>query len=387
MINKANISIWLKRILFAVLVGALFIPMAQEWSEYYEEEPLFGSYEKAEEPVLQLKNWLSGAYQKQKATYRNEQIGFRPRMIRFYNQWHYNLYNEARANNVIIGKEEYLFGKEYIKAYQGKDFMGEEVIAEKMAKLLKIKDTLAQKNIDLVVILAPGKASYFPEFIPDEYKKAKDAPTNQAEIKKQLQENKIKCLDFFGWFDIMKPNAAYPLFPKTGIHWSKYAEVLVADSLLQYISQLRKSPMPVMDTTGFEIDTEARDTDDDIEKGLNIFYKIPDLEMGYFTSEIIVDSSIAYPKVSMVGDSYCWGLVGLGLLEKGFNKGDFWYYFNELHKKDEAMQLRADIKDVIGRIEANDALILLSTDANLKTFFHGFVDQMYDLYYPETDNK
>lgn len=385
--RQKKISIWLKRLIFALLVGALFTPMAEEYFDYYEEEELNGYYLETEEPKLQFKNWLDGSFQKQAATYRQEQMGFRQRIIRFYNQWHYDLYNQARANNVIIGKEEYLFGKEYIKAYQGLDFLGVEEIKKRMFKLEKIRDTLATKNIDLIVLLAPGKASFFSEYIPPQYIKKPQAQTNYAEIRNQLYSNNIHCLDFYAWFNQMKKTTPYPLFPKTGIHWSKYAEVLVADSILNHLAELQNRPMPQLERTGFESTRIVRDTDDDIEKGMNIFYEIPDLEMGYFSTRIKRDSTLNYPKISLIGDSYCWGLVGLGLVEEGFKQGDFWYYFNELHRKDKPMVLRNDIDNVLQRLEDNDALVLLSTDANLKTFFHGFVSEVYDLYYPRANRK
>lgn len=374
----------IKRCLFGLVIILLLIPMVQQTLKFASEGAVDGYYTSTEKPKLSMNNWFESEYQKKEGQYLNEQFGFRPFFIRFYNQQYFTLYNQARANNVIIGKEQYLFGKDYIKAYLGQDFMGDSVIKSKADKLRMIKDTLAKKDIDLVVLFAPGKASHNPEYLPNNYKKEKDAKTNYEIMKSFILKNNILTLDFYDWFLKMKDTSSFPLFPKTGIHWSKYGEVLVADSLLLYISKLKKRPMPRINIFGFDSTSHVRDTDDDIEKGMNIFTRIPDLTMGYFHTQIVKDSTIEYPRVSVVADSYYWGLHNLGLSEKGFNKGDFWYYMSEVHHTNsEPMTSIHDVKDIIAELEKNEVIILLSTDSNLGTFFHGFTDRLYELYFPK----
>ena len=41
--------------------------------------------------------------------------------------------------------------------------------AIKIDKLSELKDTFLKRGIDLIVLLAPGKASFFPEYLPDHY--------------------------------------------------------------------------------------------------------------------------------------------------------------------------------------------------------------------------
>ncbi len=376
----------LKFIFYGLVVVLLFIPMLQQATDYYKETPLNGSYTSTEDPTLTLPTWLNGAYQEQKQSYLNERFGFRTEFVRFYNQIYFDLFNQARANDVIIGKEQYLYGGTYIDAYTGDDFIGAEKIQEQIKKLALIRDTLHKKGIDLIYVLAPGKGSFYPEYLPEQFKKSDSARTNYEEIKKGFEEANILTLDFHSWFLQMKDSLPYPLFPKTGIHWSKYGEFFAADSLLHYIGNLRNTSMPWLDTFGFETTKEVRDTDDDIEKGMNINTEIPDLEMGYFFTQIKQDTTNNYPKVSVIGDSYYWGLVALGMSEKGFNKGDFWYYFNERHfSNGTPMQQKGDMTDaqIQEAIEDNDVILMLTTDANLSHFGHGFIDKMYEIYFPK----
>ncbi len=52
---------------------------------------------------------------------------------------------------------------------------------------------------------------------------------------------------------------SYPLFPRTGIHWSRYGEVLVADSLLRLIGGMGAG----LEITHVEPSRSMRETDDD----------------------------------------------------------------------------------------------------------------------------
>jgi hypothetical protein len=76
----------------------------------------------------------------------------------------------------------------------------------------------------VLVILAPGKASYFPEFIPDEMATITKLNTNYEGYKAELKESTVPFIDAHQWFRNMKDTSRYPLFPKCGIHWSKYGE-------------------------------------------------------------------------------------------------------------------------------------------------------------------
>ena len=61
----------------------------------------------------------------------------------------------------IVGKDNYLYEESYIKAYLGDDFIGEKKIFNTAQKLKAVQDTLKSNHIDLIVVLAPGKGTFF----------------------------------------------------------------------------------------------------------------------------------------------------------------------------------------------------------------------------------
>lgn len=379
--EKSTIYKFLKYLLFLAVIGFLFLPMIQQVRKMVELKPLDGSYATMVKPIFNLDDWFEGKYQKEEEKYIDQEIGFRSFLVRTYNQVHYSLFDQARANNVIVGKENYLYDENYINSYLGRDFIGQKLIAEKIAKLQKISDTLRAQNIDVVVVFAPGKGSFFPEYIPDQYELKRKTITNHAAYSKALKKTDIHFLDFKSWFLTMKGKTNYPLFPKTGIHWSLYGEVLALDSLAHYVGKIRNAQLPKMFIDRVETPDSLRGTDDDIEKGMNLLFNIQDLKMGYPMVSFQESSSDTKLKVITVADSYYWGVFGQGLSGRIFVDEQFWYYNKEIHSRFLPQSITVDEINIRTEVEKRDVIVLLFTDSNLQNFAYGFIDKLYDLYY------
>ena len=83
--------------------------------------------------------------------------------VRINNQIDYSLFNIPNSEGIVIGKEGYLFEKDYIRTCLGKDFLGKSVIDKKLLRTKFIQEFLKTKNIDLIIVFEPGKASFFPQ--------------------------------------------------------------------------------------------------------------------------------------------------------------------------------------------------------------------------------
>ena len=368
------------RILFIVVMVFLFLPMIQGKFKIVHEKDLHGDVP-PEKPVFSFKNYLEGEFQDKKEIYFNHNFGFRKFCVRLNNQISYSFFKEARAKDVIVGKDEYLYEKLYIDTYLGKDFIGEKAILEKVRKLKMIQDTLKKKDIDLFVVLTPGKAQFFPEYIPDKYFKEKPTISNYSVYVKDFEEKGINFIDFNKWFSQMKDTIAYPLFPKTGIHWSTYGGILAADSIVKYISSVRQIEMPKIIQDKIELTKKLQGEDDDIEKGMNLLYAVPNHEMAYPSFRVFSDSTTMRPKVLTVGDSFYFQIFNSGIAKEIFNNSEFWYYYEKIFPEDpNNLKTLADV-NVPVKVEKNDVIMLMVTDANLGSFSYGFIDDLYDFYF------
>ena len=373
----------IKRALFVIIVSLLILPFIQQVTGIVKLKSLKGSYKKYDKPDFTIDSWFNGTYQTKEQDYLNQNIGFRTVIVRFYNQFYYSLFNIARANSVIIGKKNYLYEENYIKAYLGRDFIGKEQIVNKVSKLNLICDTLNSLNIDLIVVFAPGKGSFYNEYIPDEYEPHRKSTTNYEVYCNEIAQRNIHFLDFNRWFLNMKDTSRYPLFPKTGIHWSKYGELLAADSILRYIESIKEINMPEIFISKIETSRRMRDTDDDIERGMNLLFDIGDLKMAYPSFKMVKDSSTSFPKVLSVADSYFWGMFNWGLSRDYFGNGQFWFYNKQIYPDSFEKRISVSDIDIKNKVKKNDVVILLSTDANLYKFAFGFIDQLHDAFFNE----
>jgi hypothetical protein len=373
----------IKNRLFIGILFLLFIPLILEVTEVIKIKPLDGSYAEPINPEFSMSKWFDGSYQVNKEDYLGESIYLKPVFVRIYNQYYYSFYTIAKANSVVIGKSSYLYEKNYIKAYLGRDFIGRDAVETKVRKLKQVVDTLKTKGVDLIVVFAPGKASFYPDYIPDRYNPNHKTTTNYEVYNESLLKSNIHYIDLNSWFVSKKSTSEYPLFPKTGIHWSVYGELLAADSILRYINSISNDKkVPHLTIGAIEKSTVMRATDDDIEKGMNLLFNIPDLEMGYPTYSLKSDSGFVQPKVLTIADSYFWGMFNWGLSRDAFGGGQFWYYNEAIYPDSYESPIKVSEINITNEVEKNEVVILMSTDANLNKFAFGFLDQLHEAYFP-----
>jgi hypothetical protein len=353
------------------LLVLLFLPMVQQFTGLVEERPLRGAYTLADAPVASVANWFNGDYQQAAALWLNDHVGLRSTLVRVFNQYHYSAFHNARAQAVVIGESGYLYELNYIKAVTGADFIGDSAVDVKVRKLAALTDTLAARGKQVLVVLAPGKGSFYPQYIPAHYVEKGIGRTNYAAYSEALLRHQVPVFDAKLWFESLRETAPYPLFPRTGIHWSRYGEVLVADSLLRLIGGMGAG----LEITNVEASRSMRETDDDIEQGMNVLFNLPDLEMGYPEFSLRTHPAVQAEKIITVADSYFWGMYNFGMSRDALGDGSFWFYNEAVYTSASLEPTPADSLDVRAEIEASGGVIFICTDANLSRFAFGFIDR------------
>lgn len=370
-LNKA------KSALFFIVMLLLWFPLLQNTFVFFNEEPLGGAINNVEKPLYSYDSFLVGEYQNQLEEYQRSSFGFRNTMIRLNNQKMFSLYNIAKANGVIVGKKDYLFEEPYITAYLGLDFIGMEVVKSNVNKLLEVKQFLNEKGKDIIFVIAPGKASFYPEYIPDKYFKKEKGITNYEAYLKEFKANNINFVDFKAWFVENKNKSKYPLVPQLGVHWSKYGEYIATDSLIKYIERLRNIDLPdlVLDSVVFSKTPMFEDSD--IGKGMNLFFEIPSFEMAYPYTHIEKREGQKSIKSLVIGDSFYWGLYYSAISRDIFDNGQFWYYNDNAYSSILNTPIKTENLDLNQIINENELFILLYSESNLVNFDYGFVNRVH----------
>ncbi|MBT3384219.1 MAG: hypothetical protein HN778_19205 [Prolixibacteraceae bacterium] len=376
-----------KILFFLIFSLVLILPFVYSFTELNNRITLKGAVDLAEKPTLKYGNWFDGEFQSNYEKYINDNIGFRPIFVRIRNQVAYSFFDEINAASVIRGKENYLYERNYIKAFNGTDFIGADSIYYKTRRIKLLQDSLQKMDKTLIVCLAAGKGSFYPQYFPEKYKLPPSDSTNQKFYVKAFKELGVNHIDFNKWFLEMKDTSRYILYPKYGIHWSEYGMLLSVDSLVSYVEKKRKVNMPNLLLSNYKLSKDLNNSDYDIADGLNLIFKLPVETMCYPDFVWENDSARKKPKVVVIADSFYWSMYGTGLWNNSFSPGGFWYY-NRLVYPD-SFEETLNVKDVNywKAIENTDVFIVLVTEANLPKFSWGFVENALEAFSPDYDRS
>jgi hypothetical protein len=360
------------------------VPLVQMRFHFIQYPPLKGDAKPAVDSAFTFDGWFSGAYQITKEQYLNEAFGFRDLFVRLNNQIAFSFFNTAKANGVIVGKKNYLFEINYIKAYYGDDFIGTDSINHRLERLKYIQDTLARLNKNIVLVFAAGKGSFYPEYFPNKYHSVKKITNYEYHLQK-VNELGINHIDFNSYFLKNKSTSKYPLYPQYGIHWSKYGMCLVADSLIRYFEHSRSIDMPGIFWKKVDI-KEAHDIDYDIAAGMNLLFHLRSFNMAY--PEVFFEDKKGkqMPTVLVISDSYYWGLSGYGITNC-FRESQFWYYNKQIYPETDHKPLYTSQVVLKDEIAKHDIIVIMATEANLPEMGWNFIEQCNNLFRGINENS
>lgn len=358
----------------------LVLPGIQMVCSLVAEKPLQGDFIQPEKPVLNDSVWFNGFYQPQYEQFLNDRMGFKNTMIRLRNQVDYSLFDGVHAEGVVKGKDGYLFESDYIRAYFGEDFIGESIINKTIRELKFVQDYLKDSlDIDLVLVFEPGKASFYPEMIKNPPSEKKWS--NYDAFLNACDQYNVEYIDFNRYYISQKGKHPYPLYTRSGIHWSIYGMSLVADSLLNYIEAIRGIEMGEAHIDTLRESYIPERTDNDVGKVLNLlWYNIDDGLMAYPEYSFCVDSTDIKPGVLVVGDSYYWNIFNTRIPKNLFHNEAFWYFYKEVYPETYFRPTFVGDLDFQAEIEKQDVIFLMVTERFHYKFDWGFISDLYKCY-------
>lgn len=366
----------MKKYLAIGLIAFLLLPIIQGSVPYFKLWDLKGAITPEQDIQFKWPLWHNEEYQKQKSKFLNQEFGFRNYMVRLNNQLYFWIYKMAKANGVVIGKDNYLYEVAYIDAYTGKDFRGDSALNANVNDLIEVKKLLEKLNKKLIIVFSPGKASYYPEYIPDRYLKGfntNTTSTNYKSYRKKIIDAGLPFIDFNDWFVKNKNTSPYPLYPKTGIHWSSYGAVLASDSISAYIGSMQAQETARVYWTEFANRDSVGEVDTDIENGMNLLLPI---DKPHYVYPICKYETVARvkPRTLVISDSFYWNIYNTtagGLYEKPV----FAFYYAEWFGSWGGKLYRNQI-NLKEQINNTDAIIIMATEAQLRGFPFGFSEDI-----------
>ncbi len=361
MLNANNI----KRASLVVLMLLLLLPIAQQCLTVFKLRPLAGYFEIVQNPDFRKRAWLDGKFQEEKEKYLNQNHGFKSFLVRLYNQIDFWLYNKIHAEKVVCGKDGIFYEEAYIKAHLGMDFFGEDSIRKTVEKLKIVQDALASKNKSLLLVMAPGKGSFYPDNFPDKYSSYKKTISNYDVFSKQLAAQNINTIDFNKWFKEQKGKTKYPLMTELGIHWTIYGATIAFDSIAKYVEVKRNIDLPDIVYKGYQESDTLWSPDGDIYEAANLLVNMKHQKTAYPIVEVNSTGKQTPPSILTISDSFWWNIYNSRLTDKVFKDGRFWYYNNQAYPESFNRTVTVNELNFNEAIDKADVIVMCYTESNL----------------------
>ncbi len=376
MSRNTHINSIRQRILLGVILLVLSLPAIVDFTDAVKEKPVVGAWITPAAPEFSADALWSGDYQKEYELWRNEQVGFHQSMIRFRNQLWYTLYKTNIMPDAVIGEEDQLYLTGYISAYMGTDFIGTPSILSMTDKLRLLQDTLAAHDVTLVILLAPGKASCYPEYIPSRFG-PKQTLNNHDVMVHAFDSAGINLLDFNSYFIANRDHLPYKVYSNTSVHWSPAAALDALDSLIGYIEQKRKIDLPSVTVDDYMWTDYALGSDNDVGEGLNLITPVKNYAMAY--PKYHYEPEEGKTKISMmtVADSYVRMMMEVGMVRRLTYRHDYWYYNQGIEHSDGRPKSMALDEDIAASTLQHDVVLIMATDLNYGGFSWGYINDAY----------
>jgi len=377
----------MKKAVFTFVVLLLLIPLIVGLFSLIKDPPLAGVVAKEESYTLKYftwSRWFDDRFQQKMEKEASKKTGFRNTLIRIANHLDFELLKKIHADKAILGKDNYLFEEGYIIDYLGRNYLGADYIKENLRRFKMTQEVLRNRyNVQLLLVLEPGKAGTYPEKIPMQYQPEVRTASNYQTYKRVATEMGISCLDLQSYFTAIKDTSKYPLYPKYGVHWSTYGMWLAADTLLRFVKDKTGCNVGQLQWHGISKTDKLKDVDFDLEKTINLLYELPHEDLAY--PQITFDTSTqSRPRVLTVADSYYWSFFDNRIPQQAFANSDFWYYNATIYPHiwgDDAKWVK-DL-DVMEQIKSNQVILFMITEMNLYKSFWGFTDTIIAHEIPE----
>ncbi len=302
-----------------IFVAILFLPLLQMIFGWLEELNLSEGRRLAEMPSFaslnDVRHWDD--YLRAYELFFNDHYGFRSYMVKLNSEINLKVFNVSPRNDVIIGKEGWLFYDSPTDGASLKDFYGKANFDHNQLALIRnnlliLENEFAKRNINFIIVMAPNKHTIYSEFLPDYISGNRGLTTAADQIGKIADETAINYIDLRSSLLRAKNNYSYPLYYLTDTHWNNlgawvaFNEIrphLVSGKGNDYACECMDTVIGVAENKGFG----------DLAIYINNQGKMKDYEMSYAIPGSGCSNGIEanknYRKLAIIGDSFAEKLV------------------------------------------------------------------------------
>lgn len=350
-------------------------PALQSIFGFATTSKLDGYYEERKDPNFTMGSWVSSEYQQQKEAYLNHNFGFREDFVRIHNEWRYTLYKQFASPKIYEGKDRYLFEVTNINYTSEISKKTKAEFRSNVTKLKQVANYLDSAfSCKVLLVACPGKEYYLKEYLPTDIAYLGEVPEYMPLLAKLADSIGINYLDFNTYFVNNKEALSFPLYSKTGIHWTKSGSYYAMDSVVKFMETISGKDLANLN---YKAPTYKKGyvwtPDMDIYNSLNLIRPWDELKLPYTELEEPVGGY--KPKVIIIADSYFRAPAWAGIPKKYFSQSsEFCYYYQEFFDVDNKNIDKGNLRD---KLKNTDFVLILCSVENLKWFTFDFLGEAY----------
>ena len=375
---------------FVCISAVLAAILLQSFTHIVKMNPLKG-FDKDEQPPVELsfKTYYDGSYQDYLTEHAKRNTGFREFFIRNYNQMAYSCFNKITNKNIVKGHDQELYLKMYLNEATGVTFKQQfadvdEAKAEarkNVEETLRLIDTLHQHGKAFLFVFAPTKPAVYPDKLPSYYKNHLSDFSLEEYYIQLFKENHIPHIDFYHYFQDIRDTFPYPLYPRTGTHWSEATIPYVADSVLKKLAEITGYKLPSVHYIDDNLSTDYSVQDGELEASMNLLFPLNKPAIPRPVFELTDTVGTDKPNLLVVADSYFTQLRNSTFIE-AFDAWEFWVYNRDVQSSNPQHQWKQldQLLDADKVLDNADIVMAVFTAPMYYTYMFGFPQTAQNLF-------
>ena len=375
---------------FVCISAVLAAILLQSFTHIVKMNPLKGFDKEEQSPVeLSFKTYYDGSYQDYLTEHAKRNTGFREFFIRNYNQVAYSCFNKITNKNIVKGHDQELYLKMYLNEATGVTFKQnfadvDEAKAEaqkNVEETLRLIDTLHQHGKAFLFVFAPTKPAVYPDKLPSYYKNHLFDFSLEEYYIQLFKENHIPHIDFYHYFQDIRDTFPYPLYPRTGTHWSEATIPYVADSVLKKLSEITGYKLPSVHYIDDNLSTDYSVQDGELEASMNLLFPLNKPAIPRPVFELTDTVGTDKPNLLVVADSYFTQLRNSTFIE-AFDAWEFWVYNRDVQSSNPQHQWKQldQLLDADEVLNNADIVMAVFTAPMYYTYMFGFPQTAQNLF-------
>ncbi len=159
--------------------------------------------------------------------YLSEHFSFRTKVVSVFSSFKYSVFNESLEEQVIAGKDGWLYFSKTLDNYTGKNTMSEGKINDLIKTLDIINEYVNSKESEFLFVVAPNKNSIYPEYMPYYFTKT------QRETNLDILNEKNKHKNYYLNIKSNLVDCDELVYHKTDTHWNNLGAIYCYNAIMQ----------------------------------------------------------------------------------------------------------------------------------------------------------